>query len=142
MQATNNHPLTLERLDARDLPSATISQAGAHLLITGDDSANAVVVRDDGHGHITASITSGGSTITTKAAGVSKVVINTLGGDDSLDYRLTGNLLVAEELDVDLGAGNDRAYIDLYRGLSGVPYDLEWPEATARTRSRSVSPRS
>ncbi len=116
--------LALDRLEERDAPAAGVALVGSRLEINGDDAANAIVVTDDGHGGVTATITTGGSVVSGGGKGVSKVVINAGGGNDSLDYRLTANRLNAEDLNIDMGAGNDHVRLDLYRGVSGVPLNL------------------
>jgi hypothetical protein len=115
--------LSLDHLEAREVP-ATVTLVGSQLQVTGDDAANAVVVVDDGHGDVTATITTGATVVSGGGKGVSKIVIRGNGGDDTLDYRLTATMLRAEDLDIDMGAGNDRVRMDLYRGISGVPLNL------------------
>jgi hypothetical protein len=116
--------LTLDRLEGRDAPAAGVVLVGSRLDINGDDMANNIVITDDGHGGVSATITTGKSVVIGGGKGVSKVVIHAGGGDDSVDYRLTGNRLNAEELNVDLGAGNDRLRMDLFKGVTGVPLNL------------------
>lgn len=111
-------------LEGRELPSATISVAGGKMEITGDNAANAVVIRDDGSGNVSATVITGSSQASRTASKINQIVIHTQGGDDSVSFQLTKNMLTALDLDIDLGAGNDRAAIDLYRGLSGVPLDI------------------
>jgi hypothetical protein len=112
-------------LERREVPSATVTVVGGKMEITGDGSANAVVIRDDGSGNVSATVVTGSTQVTRSASKVNQIVVHTLGGDDSVSFQLTRNMLTALDLDVDVGAGNDRVAIDLYRGVSGVPLEIE-----------------
>lgn len=112
-------------LEGREVPSATVSVVGGKMEITGDSAANAVVIRDDGGGNVSATVVTGSTQVTRSASKINQIVVHTLGGDDSINFQLTRNMLTALDLDVDGGSGNDRIAIDLYRGISGVPLNID-----------------
>src|SRR5947209_1048535 len=98
----------LESLEDRCLLACTVSvDSNGVLNITGDDTANSVQINDNGTG------TTGNITVicdgmtTTPAAAVTQIKVNTLGGNDTVLYSLTGNLNGQTRLRVDLGTGND-----------------------------------
>lgn len=101
----------LEALDNRSLPSVTIITAGttgATLQITGDDTANNIVIADDGTGAGITVDADGQPTWTTPAGvTISAVVISTLGGNDTVTYNLTGALTSTRLVSADLGKGAD-----------------------------------
>lgn len=110
----------LVALETRSVPSATVSVAGAKMTINTDPLGGLVQIRDDGRGNVT--VNGGG---VTQAAGIKQIVVEGGAGTDTIDFRTTGNLLHALDIHVNLGAGTDRAYFDLYRGISGVPLDID-----------------
>ena len=120
----------LTLLEGRALPSASITALGAKLDITCDDAGSAVQVRDNGKGDVTVVVKSATGTVTAAGTGITDVAVHGKAGNDSVDFRTTGNLIHALTLHEDLGAGNDYSYTDLYNGVSGVPLKppcSSWP---------------
>src|SRR5262245_37535759 len=115
------HVLTLED---RCVPSATATIAGSLMTIQADPSGGLIQIRTDGMGYVQVSA-AGQSTPLAKASNISKIVVNGGAGSDWIDFRNTGTLKHALDLDLNLAAGNDRAVIDLYRGISGVPVNID-----------------
>jgi hypothetical protein len=96
----------LEAFEDRCLPSCTATASGGVLTILGDARVNNVAITDNG--------TNGPGSIVVQCDGartsfsnITKVVINTKGGADRVEYDIIGNLQVSREIDVNLGAGND-----------------------------------
>jgi hypothetical protein len=109
----------LEALDDRSLPSVTITTMGtigATLQITGDAGANNIVITDDGTG---AGITVQAEGMTTPwtipadVTSISAIVVNTLGGNDTVVYDLTDNLTATRLMSVDLGKGADSFTVNM-----------------------------
>ncbi len=50
--------------------------------------------------------------------GISRIVVRSMNGDDFVDFRLTGALTQALELQIDLGDGNDTANLDFTAGIA------------------------
>ncbi len=75
----------LEDLEDRCCPS-TIEVSGSTMVIIGDSTNNAVTIRDDGSGAIDATITGVGDPVTGTATGISRFVIYTQGGFDTIHY--------------------------------------------------------
>jgi hypothetical protein len=111
-------------LDRRTVPSASVSVAASKMIIQADDFGGLLQIRDDGRGNVTVGGPSG-SSLMGKASGISQVVVHGGARNDVIDFRTTGTLRHLLDLDIDLGAGNDRAYLDLYRGISGVPLNID-----------------
>ena len=116
---------TLTILEGRALPSAAAAVLGAKLDITCDDAGSSVQIRTDGHGNVTAIVKSATGTVTAAGANVTDIAVHGKAGNDTVDFRTTGNLVHALNLHEDLGAGNDWSYLDLYRGVSGVPLNID-----------------
>jgi hypothetical protein len=96
----------LVALDDRSLPSVTYTVTGSTLQITGDDAADKIVITDDG--------TAAGITVVvndgqpwTVPGDVSAVVVSAGGGNDVVEYDLTGPLTTTRLVSVDLGKGAD-----------------------------------
>jgi hypothetical protein len=104
----------VETLEDRCCPTVSVGITGSTLWVLGDNAANTVSIRDDGQGGIAASID--GQTGT--GSGITRVVILTRGGDDTVNYQLTGNLHTPEALQLDLGNGHDQATLDYSPGVS------------------------
>jgi len=92
----------LESFDERSLPSVTVS--GSALFIDGDDSANTVVVMDDGAGNVHVTMDGQDFPVFT---GITSITIQTFGGSDTVDYWLTGDLAGRRTVVADLGARVD-----------------------------------
>ena len=109
---------SLETLESRWCPSAAgIVQTGATLTIQGDGANDAIVVRDNGQGGVTASITLASGTQTFTGTGISAIDINAGGGNDTIDYALTGALRETESLMLCLGKGNNQVGVNDAAGL-------------------------
>jgi hypothetical protein len=108
-------------LDDRCLPTVTagIVPGTTILQITGDDTANTVQITDDAStGVIT--VTGDGVTQTFAAAGVESIVVNTFGGDDVVEYDLTGPQSTTRLVTVDLGNGDDTFTANVDAQVSGA----------------------
>ena len=104
--------LELQPLEDRWCPSCNLPDpatfAGGVLTINGDDLPNRVLITDDGGGNIAVSCDNEQEQVV--FGGVSKVVLNTGGGDDAVNYDHPG-LGAGEQIEIDLGPGNDGAQI-------------------------------
>src|SRR5438132_5087179 len=116
---------TVTAIESRALPSAAVAVIGSKLDITCDDAGSAVQVRDNGKGDVTVVVKSATGTVTASGTGITDVAVHGKAGNDSVDFRTTGNLIHALSLHEDLGAGNDYSYTDLYNGVSGVPLNID-----------------
>src|SRR5215470_4151014 len=97
----------LEALESRDCPSAAVVTYIPHtLLILGDSGDNTVKISDNGAGTVTASVDLG--TAVTKS-GINYILVFTKGGNDTVNYNLTGTLTTPRLLSVDLGSLADTA---------------------------------
>jgi hypothetical protein len=106
----------LVALDDRALPSVVFAVTGSTLQITGDGGADKIVITDDG--------TAAGITVVvndgqpwTPPGEVSAVVVSAGGGNDTVEYDLTGPLTTTRLVTVDLGKGADTFTVN----LSGQP---------------------
>jgi hypothetical protein len=123
-QRTFSFKPELSVLDQRTVPSASVSVAGSKMIIQADDLGGLVQIRDDGRGNVTVGGPNG-SALLGRGAGIKQIVVHGGDGNDVIDFRTTGMLRHMLELDMDLNSGNDRAYLDLYRGISGVPLNID-----------------
>jgi hypothetical protein len=112
-------------LDERALPSvsAVIVPGTTVLQITGDETANTVRITDDATAGVI-TVTGDGVTQTFAAAGVESIVVNTLGGDDVVEYDLTGALATTRLVSVDLGQGDDTFTANVSAQVSGAGTNL------------------
>jgi hypothetical protein len=111
----------LEALEGRCVPACTVSVSTIGsmndigvLSVTGDEAGNQIRIDDNGSsdpGNVT--VVCDGMT-TTPAIAIRNIIVNTLGGDDSVAYQQTvaaptpvGMGQAARQLLVDLGEGND-----------------------------------
>jgi hypothetical protein len=102
----------LEALEARCCPSTATVQ-GSTLYIIGDNLNNVVTITDNGNGQITGSID---GQVTT-GLGITKVVVNTKGGDDTLNYTLANQLVTPLTLKIDMGNGYNQANLSFLPGV-------------------------
>lgn len=111
----------LVALDDRCLPTVTagIVPGTTILQITGDDTANTVQITDDSSAGVI-TVTGDGVTQRFAAAAVESIVVNTLGGDDVVEYDLTGALSTTRLVSVDLGNGNDTFTANVNAQISGA----------------------
>ncbi|MHC5537154.1 hypothetical protein ACYOEI_02830 [Singulisphaera rosea] len=126
----------LESLEGRRLMTAGVSQPQVTegtvngvpiLLVTGTNKADIININDNGTdavGNIT--LTFGdGRTYTTQTA-VSLVQVQAKGGNDQVNYTLTGDLVIPRTVQVSLGAGNDQFTADLAANINNpVGLNLE-----------------
>jgi hypothetical protein len=115
----------LVALDDRSLPSvsAGIVPGTTILQITGDDNANNIQITDDATmGVIT--VTGDGVSQTFDATAVESIVVNALGGDDVVEYDLTGPLATTRLVSVDLGKGTDTFTANVDAQISGAGTNL------------------
>jgi len=115
----------LTSLENRAVPSAAATIVGSKLDITCDDAGSFVQIRDNGQGAVTVYMKNATGVLTAAGSGINDIAVHGGAGNDTVDFRTTGNLIHALSLHEDLGAGNDYSYTDLYRGISGVPLVLD-----------------
>ncbi|MFL5338806.1 MAG: hypothetical protein ACJ8F7_01450 [Gemmataceae bacterium] len=108
----------LVALEGREVPSATATVLGNKLAIQADNAGSVISITDDGLGHVSASVTSAGGTVSTKGSNVTQIAVTGGEGNDRVYFALAGTLKTALKMDMDLGAGNDHASMDFYRGIS------------------------
>jgi hypothetical protein len=119
----------LECLADRSLP-ATVALFGSTLMITGDELDNTVTIRDTGQlGFVDpeSGVRSGGITVVADGVEhwfgteVRAIVVDTLEGDDTVAYEITGPLASTRLIGVDLGRGADTFTASLdNQAVSGV----------------------
>lgn len=117
---------SMEGLEARWCPSATVGLQNGILTITGDDNANIVqIVQNDNQNKLT--VIADGVQTDFASDQVLKVVANLKGGDDLLTYQLGGgsDFKKAKDIQIDLGAGNDRANLDFASNGAGGQAEIE-----------------
>jgi hypothetical protein len=86
-----------------------VSNGATELFIAGTNRADFIQINDNGSstaGNITVSFADG-STYTSQGA-ISQIVVVGKGGNDQVSYNLTGTLVAARIVQVDLGAGSDQ----------------------------------
>jgi hypothetical protein len=96
----------LELLEGRDCPSFIVTAIPHTLLIVGDAGDNIVQITDKGNGTVTASV-DGGAAVT--RSGINLILVQTRGGNDTVNYSLTGALTTPRVLTIDLGSFTDTA---------------------------------
>jgi hypothetical protein len=96
----------LEALESRDCPSAVVTFIPHTLLILGDSGDNTVKITDNGSGTVTASVD---SVPAVTKSGINNILVLTRGGNDTVNYNLTGTLTTPRLLSVDLGSLADTA---------------------------------
>jgi hypothetical protein len=124
MHNRNSFRPQLLSLDNRCVPSATVTVIGTDMTIHADDLGGLIQIRDDGKGNITVNVPND-KTPLAKAYNISQIAVLGGAGNDVIDFRTTGTLKHALDFETDLGAGNDRVSIDLYRGIVGAPVNLD-----------------
>ena len=95
----------LEVLDDRSLPSVSYLLDGSTLTITGDADANTIIISDAGTD--SGIIVNGDGDPFVATTPISAIVVQTLGGDDTVIYDLSGPLTTTRLVSVDLGRGYD-----------------------------------
>jgi len=97
----------LEVLEDRWCPSVTLQTNGPELRIDGNAAADTVSISDNGAGRV--SVTANGRT--TAFTGITQIRMQTGGGNDAVDYQLTGPITAEHQVRIDLGGGADTATI-------------------------------
>jgi len=103
--ATHRFAPRLEQLSDRVVPSCTADLVGGVLTITGDSHSNDIQITDDG---ATVTVTCDGDA-SQDFTDVTKIVVKSGSGGDTVGYDLTsdGTVAVTREVDVHLGNGQD-----------------------------------
>ncbi len=112
-------------LENRSVPSASIAMLAGKMSIQADGIASFISVRDNGKGNVTASVKSAHGIVSAKGSHIGQIAILGGAGSDTVDFRLNGALQSPLELDMNLGAGNDRAYMDFYPGIVGTSLKVD-----------------
>src|SRR5262249_27237116 len=116
--------LTLQAFEPRDCPACTVVQAGTILYILGDNTANTVVISDSGPARgptepppAELTVAADGQTTDIPNSTITRVVVQTLGGDDSVTYQpgVPNGTQAVKSLLLDLGSGNDAALLTVSR---------------------------
>jgi hypothetical protein len=94
----------VQALEDRQVLSLTSTFSAGTLTLRGDAKADRVTVSHDGNGLVTYS---GTGLRTTMQSGVTRLVIDTRGGRDTVSFTQTGNLVRDFSVDVRLGDGAD-----------------------------------
>lgn len=114
----------LESLEDRTCPSVVLH--GHDLLVTGSSGGDQIIVRDGGHGNVSASVVDGGGHRTALSAnGVQRIEIDAQGGSDHIDYALTAALTSSEQLVVNAGPGRNQISLDFSRGVSAPSLNVQ-----------------
>ncbi len=114
------HP-QFEPLEERWCPSVTVSTVAVHdgnlLKITGDSAADTVNISDLGNGHL--DVTDADGNVLGSADDVTRVRIETKGGQDAVHYTLVNQLTNSQAIYVNLGSGDSNdATFDFAQGIS------------------------
>src|SRR5262249_1978927 len=91
----------LEPLETRHCPSAVVTSIPHARLNLGDSGNNTVQISDNGSGTVTASVD---WTPAVTKSGINYILVFTKGGNDTVNYNLTGPLTTPRLLSVDLGS--------------------------------------
>ena len=99
----------LEAFDERVLPSVSVTYSpDGVLFIQGTAAADVIAVTDTGAGDAgSVTVFDHGVSVYVATGPVTQIMVNTGGGADTVDYRLTSDLATKRQVTVDLGAGND-----------------------------------
>jgi hypothetical protein len=111
--------LALERLEARDCPSAAVFQNHA-LVITSTGTSDTITISDSGNGTVIYSVSDGkGHTVKNTVKGVTSIEVTTPAkGDDHVNYALTAPLTTSEQITLALGSDNVQANLNFSKGVS------------------------
>ena len=108
----------LEILEDRCCPSG-VSLQNHVLTLTGDSTNNTIIVRDGGHGNVSAQIEDGhGVWHSLSGIGVSTINVNSNGGNDRIEYDLNNTLTSSETLNFNLGKGNDQVHLNFTQKIT------------------------
>jgi hypothetical protein len=98
---------TLTPLGARDCPAASAIVVGHDLFIATDPGSDAVLIREDGRGHVTATVR-GADGVHYAAGAIDRVFVHLRGSHDQLDFVLTAPQVRAAGVVIDAGRGGDQ----------------------------------
>jgi hypothetical protein len=108
----------LEILEDRCCPSG-VSLQNHILTLTGDSTNSTMIIRDGGHGNVTAQVEDGhGKWHSLTATGVSTITVNSNGGNDNIQDTLTNTLTTSETLNLNLGKGNDQVHLNFNQKIT------------------------
>ncbi len=114
----------LESLEDRCCPSVALQ--GHTLNVLGSAGGDHIIIRDGGHGNISATVVDAqGHQSSLNANGVQKLVISSLGGNDRIEYTLTASLTVAEQIVVNAGPGNNVINLNFSKGITGPSLSVQ-----------------
>src|SRR5262245_33371896 len=88
----------LEALEDRSLLSCTVSISGSVLKIEGDGGANSVRITDNGTGAAGNIVVKCDGTTTNVGPAITEIRVNTKGGNDSVRYDLSNDLLANQSM--------------------------------------------
>src|SRR5262249_51671841 len=100
----------LEVFDERVLPSVTTQYTATDgvLVVKGAAVNDVIAITDTGKGDAGAvTVFDHGVAVFTSPGPVTQIMVLTYGGNDAVDYRLTGDLTTKRTVTADLGLGND-----------------------------------
>src|SRR5437660_9080032 len=100
-------PLRLERLDDRAMPSVTFVETNGTLVIRGDQQANSIIISDDGSTNAGNIVVQADGQSYTATTAITKIRVNSRGGNDSVEYDLNFDLMGARTVQAYLGNGDD-----------------------------------
>ena len=105
---------TLTPLESRDCPTGTVILVDHTLYISTDPRSETVVIQDDGHDRVTATLSGAGGEMSVSAIGIDTFVIQMRGAHDRLVFDVTEPPPHAMTLVVDGGwEGNKNIEIEL-----------------------------
>ncbi len=108
----------LETLEDRCCPSG-VSLQNHVLTVTADSTNNTIIIRDGGHGNISAQVEDGhGVWHNLTGNGVTTVNVNSSKGNDRIEYDLTGGLTNSETLNFNMGKGADQVRLNMSQKIS------------------------
>jgi hypothetical protein len=116
-----------EPLEYRWCPSAYIQEVGHTLIVHGDTHASdSIVVTDDGKGDVSATISNAkGNSVSGAGSGIDHIKVETLNGNDSVNYSLSAALGQNEWLEIQLGKGNDQVTLDATAGVTNAKLGID-----------------
>ena len=101
----------LEALNDRVVPAVSFDLQGTFLFVTGDTGANTITITDSGTATGVGVV--GDDVPYVATSPITHVFVDTLDGDDTVVYNLTGPLAVNRLVDAQLGLGVDSFTVNL-----------------------------